>query len=373
MRAAGPDWAERRAATIARSTRLHRRVRTAVGFDPLPGPVLAAADLDSLTAACTDAMTIPGVDARPLGALVADLQDLSLRLREHDLIGGTVRLAEAEAGLARLRACSSTAVLLDRVCPEVTRSCGFARVLLSRVQADHWYPWQVNEAVAGQPWVARWSSNAIALHDGLREGRLLREHRPALVADVHAPDVHPIIREGGSHSYVVAPIVPAGRVLGFLHADHLAEGRRCDETDRDVLWRFAEGFGHLYERTALLEQMRTQRGRVRDLLAAVDVSMAELTEAETELSSPGQSDPSAAWTPAPPGGPENLTPREREVLDLVLAGANNAEIAQRLAIGVGTVKLHVKHVLRKAGAVNRTQVIARYLGGAGTADRDGGS
>jgi DNA-binding CsgD family transcriptional regulator len=34
----------------------------------------------------------------------------------------------------------------------------------------------------------------------------------------------------------------------------------------------------------------------------------------------------------------------------------------RLAIGEGTVKTHVKHILAKLGAVNRSQVIAQYLG-----------
>ena len=49
------------------------------------------------------------------------------------------------------------------------------------------------------------------------------------------------------------------------------------------------------------------------------------------------------------------------MLDLVVAGLGNAAIADRLGIGEGTVKTHVKHVLAKLGAVNRAQVIARFL------------
>lgn len=359
-----PDWAQRRTTMLAGADRLRERVQAGLRDEPV-ATVASAADLDLLTEACIRALTRAGADVAALAILVVDLQRLALQLREHDLVSGTVRLAQAERGLARLRACTSTSVLLDQVCPEVTRSCGFARVLLSRVEAGHWHPWEVNEAVAGESWVAQWNTNSIPLDDSIREGRLLLEHRAALIDDVDAPDIHPIIRAGRSHSYVVAPIVPAGRVLGFLHADHQEDGRACDETDRDVLWRFAEGFGHLYERTALLEQMRGQRRRVRDLLATVDAAMLELTEAGIELStlgSPGSASPAVGPVRESDRGPADLTPREKEVLELIVAGAANGEIAERLSIGAGTVKTHVKHILAKLGAVNRSQVIARYLG-----------
>jgi DNA-binding NarL/FixJ family response regulator len=40
----------------------------------------------------------------------------------------------------------------------------------------------------------------------------------------------------------------------------------------------------------------------------------------------------------------------------------NAIIAERLVIKPGTVKAHVKHILRKLDAINRTEAIARYMG-----------
>jgi two-component system, NarL family, response regulator LiaR len=51
---------------------------------------------------------------------------------------------------------------------------------------------------------------------------------------------------------------------------------------------------------------------------------------------------------------EDLTQREREVLALVVAGMNNREIASKLFLSQGTVRLHVSNVLRKLDAPNRT-------------------
>ncbi len=51
---------------------------------------------------------------------------------------------------------------------------------------------------------------------------------------------------------------------------------------------------------------------------------------------------------------EDLTQREREVLTLVVAGLNNREIASKLFLSQGTVRLHVSNVLRKLEAPNRT-------------------
>jgi DNA-binding NarL/FixJ family response regulator len=56
---------------------------------------------------------------------------------------------------------------------------------------------------------------------------------------------------------------------------------------------------------------------------------------------------------------DDLTPRELEVLRLIAAGRNNAEIADDLVLSAATVKTHINRIFAKTGARDRAQAI-RY-------------
>ena len=92
-----------------------------------------------------------------------------------------------------------------------------------------------------------------------------------------------------------------------------------------------------------------------ELMACREVSVgaARRPPVHGSVAAPLDAARSSIVTPQPPSG--ILSPRELEVLDFVAKGESNKRIARHLSIGEATVKGHVRTVLRKIGAVNRTQ------------------
>ena len=68
--------------------------------------------------------------------------------------------------------------------------------------------------------------------------------------------------------------------------------------------------------------------------------------------------PPAEPSGPPELGPEVLTPREAEVMDLLRAGRSNAEIARDLHVSVETVRTHARRIYRKLGVKTRRELRA---------------
>jgi len=80
-----------------------------------------------------------------------------------------------------------------------------------------------------------------------------------------------------------------------------------------------------------------------------------------------------AALPEPPRAVAQLTPREREVLDLLARGLSNPEICDRLVISEATTKTHVAHILQKLALRDRVQaVIYAYETGLVSPGQDAG-
>jgi DNA-binding NarL/FixJ family response regulator len=85
-------------------------------------------------------------------------------------------------------------------------------------------------------------------------------------------------------------------------------------------------------------------GDFRDLIV-------EATEATIALDGEGDAEPASI----------DLTPRERQVLELLALGASNKAIARRLEITPHTAKFHVAAIVAKLGAAGRTDAVARAM------------
>jgi DNA-binding CsgD family transcriptional regulator len=315
-----------------------------------------------------------GATLGDLGSALIELQSFRSEVHDHDVHERLDRLSAIEAGLAPLRFIHDPDELLAKACETVVHSCGFDRALLSRVEDSTWRPWKAYALNEGEgergfrEWMA--TNPQIGLDHLLLESEMVRRHAPALVDDPESdPRVYrPLIEASGNTPYVAAPIMPTGRVIGFLHADH--ESRLVTELDRDILGAFADGFGQIFERAVLLRRLRYQREQVREAMTTVERVLEDLANAEIELAARANSDRATGAPPRIPPGPSPapgsridslLTPRELEVLALMATGATNSRIAEQLVITDGTVKSHVKRILRKLRSANRAEAIARYL------------
>jgi DNA-binding CsgD family transcriptional regulator len=184
------------------------------------------------------------------------------------------------------------------------------------------------------------------------EFEAVQRQLPILVTNAqHRDDVfRPLVHAARSEAYAVAPMVRGHRVIGLLHADRFpVVDRQLDVLDRDLLWTFATGLADLIDRAAA-------RG-LKNGAAPIWSEAAVAAEAAAEEPATNGAAPVVSVTSGPLA---LLTSREHEVLRLLAEGASNATIASRLVISEATVKSHVRHILRKLRAANRTEAVIRY-------------
>ncbi len=90
--------------------------------------------------------------------------------------------------------------------------------------------------------------------------------------------------------------------------------------------------------------------------AAAGHSLLDAT-VQSRLVAAAVSGPRAHPSPTPEPLPDDLTPREAEVLTLIARGLSNAEIATHLVVSEATVKTHINHLFAKTGARDRAQAV----------------
>lgn len=319
-------------------------------------------------AALTDA-DAPGAAAalRALVEIDAEIGEEAQARRSSDVEA----LASVHEAMRALRACATPKALIESAPRELLRVSGFTRVMISRVRGSVWDPVVLETVPDVDPEADRFrdfiQEVKVPLEHLLLETDLVRRRTAALVKDAghDTRTFRPLVEVARSTSYVAAPIQPTRRVIGFFHADRFGQAQPCTEQDRDMLWTFAEHFGLLFERAVLLERLEEQRAKLQLAFAEAAAGIAELNESELALVRRGPLAEPASLARRRKTGESRiealLTKREREIVDLLVGGATNAGIARELVVSEGTVKSHLKRILRKLHVTNRAEAVAKYL------------
>ena len=248
------------------------------------------------------------------------------------------------------------------------RCLALDRVLLARLddgrlvaEALH-----LSDARAGARMLSTLQAQTVSLEYPLAEGEITRRRRAELIRSGEEPETsrYAFVEALGPGDYIAAPILLDGRVVGLLRGDCDVSARRLSAADVGALEDFALVFGVAYERAVLRTWLRAQREEMRQVAAWAGGRAGELEDRSISLAESTEQRPG-------PGGPSSeharatlrdlLTRREIEVLELMVRGQTNSAIARDLVLSTGTVKFHVKNILRKLHAANRAEATSRYL------------
>jgi DNA-binding NarL/FixJ family response regulator len=149
--------------------------------------------------------------------------------------------------------------------------------------------------------------------------------------DLAAAPAHDVVAWDAGPGAAEARLPPGAPVVALAADPHAAGALRAG----------ARGVVH---RGAAADVLAVALAAAARGLAVLDASLAE------------------AWLRPPDGAPEgagDLTPREREVLDLLAEGLANKAIAARLGISDHTAKFHVNAILGKLGVESRSEAIVK--------------
>ncbi len=174
--------------------------------------------------------------------------------------------------------------------------------------------------------------------DGLEALSLARDLQPDLIVmDVHMP-----ICDGLEATRLIRQVLPETPIVMLTIA-------KDDEILFEALQAGANGY--------LLKDSSSE-----SFLRGVRMALEGQVALPSQLASSVFQQLGRRETVAGDGARVDLTPRERDVLDMIGSGASNKEIAERLSISLYTVKSHVRNVLSKLEVGSRreaAQVAAR--------------
>ena len=136
-------------------------------------------------------------------------------------------------------------------------------------------------------------------------------------------------------SSVVVPLALSGRLVGVLNASREPGAARMDDRSARLLELLANQSAILIDSAQMVEELQRKDQRLEQLVDQLLGQASRRPAIGIELLAP-------------------LTRREQQVLELLVDGLTNREIAARLVVEPDTVKDHVQSIIKKLGASDRT-------------------
>lgn len=248
---------------------------------------------------------------------------------------------------------------LVRSIPEAVTSVGFDRAVFSTVADSRWTPRALHCRIQD-------STGATGL-------RLAGDHTFAIPraanrkhsAQVFADSMRSFsTTDGGlrmweqskSKSFWMVPIYEGTRLVGLIHADCYLQDRLASRVEVGALHALCEQLGRILASRRALDfysDVAEEAGSEK-VHSAHASSMYDNGDPLTAIAHDPVGD-------AEPSGDTGLSLREVDVVRLMAEGLTNNQIGRRLNITEGTVKSHVKRILRKTSSANRAEAVAVFI------------
>ena len=291
--------------------------------------------------------------------VLVDLLALEREIVEADYVRRSDALERVGDAVRRLGEIGSPQGILDRAAEELGTSSALGRVVLGEVRGDALSVrsiWSVEDSEGAAAALEQLRASPIRLEYPLVEDEVARGQRTQIVQarGARSRGARRLTEVLGWDSYVVAALVVQGNTVGLVHGDVGAggRGRPLEGLDVEVLSRYAEGLAGVFERAVLREMLQQHHHELRSAVEWMSGRLGQLAGTDGDVT--------AVRIATDSGLGDALTARELEVLRLLARGQTNLEIARTLVVREGTIKYHVKNILRKLGATSRADAVARF-------------
>jgi len=286
----------------------------------------------------------PDEAAAAFGQVAAMRHRVNTRLYQDALIGlGLVARMQGDAAGAARHAADARAYAIEARNPTALR---VADSFDARLALDREEEWRAAPAPPGADFMSFWLevpslTYAEAL---LRGSSAASEALPFIEQALGRAEAHHNVRQAIPFALVRA------RALADRGDEQAARLALAEAVDRAAPLGLVRTFVDRGPRLlTLLETLAKERGRggyLGTLLAAFRVS-------GRQASSPGEASPAEPWN--------QLSNRERDVLELLAERLSNKEVAERLHVSPETVKRHTLSIYRKLGVRGRRQAVVQAL------------